>query len=301
MNIRSLPTPVMLSLTQGWLNNSQLRQAISAQPIGAAAYDNLRKSGAELARAYGLRTQADNDLASLGELLQVHDGDFDRYVRALYYHLTALIEAAATAELAQQYSDLRDFLFPHGLSIVQHSYMAESGHTVQIEESISTEQLANLHSIRVADHTLGDIYERWLEAGRILGERELERMQLQASLSRQTPAKASTKSMRYRWIRAVRMIIDAMDTMSLHDEARHSFMLPLLKCVARAQRGSDSPQDPGTPGNDDIDPGDPGDLDGGDIEFDPGDINDDIVASNPHIELAAKLDAAPAAHAATEN
>jgi hypothetical protein len=295
----------MLSLTQGWLNDSQLREAISAQPIGAAAYDNLRKSGAELARAYGLRSQVDKELASLGELLQVHDGDFDRYVRALYYHLTALIEAAATPELAHQYRELRDFLFPLGLSIVQHSYMAESGATVQIEESISTEQRAKLHSIRVADHTLGELYQRWIDAGRALGERELERMQLQASLSRQTPAKSSTKSMRYRWIRAVRMTIDAMDTMSLHDEARHLFMFPLLKCLANAQRDPGSPQRPGDididPGDIDIDPGDI-DIDPGDIDIDPGDI--DALSANISLaaaEPAAMIDTAATSRTATEN
>ena len=282
MNIRSLPTHVMLTLTQGWLNDSQLREEISAQPLGAAAFGNLRDTGAELARLHGLRTQLDKELATLGELLLEHDGDFDRFVRALYYHLTALIEAAATPELAEQYRELRDFLFPHGLSIVQRSYLAESGATVEIEESITAEQLATLHSIRVADHTLGDLYHGWIEAGRALGERELERMRLQASMSHKTTTQTGTKDTRYKWIRAVRMVLDAIDTMALATDTRNKFLAPMLKCIADAQRGSDSPQDDGDTGDidgsdidgdrdpDDIDPGDddidPGDIDGGDID-----------------------------------
>jgi hypothetical protein len=275
MNIRSLPTPVMLTLTQGWLNDSQLREEISAHPLGAAAYDNLRGSGTELAQSYGLRSQVDKELARLGELLQGHDGDFDRFVRALYYHLTALIEAAPTPELASEYRELRNFLFPGGLSLVQRSYMAESGATVQIEESISPEQLARLHGIRVADHTLGSLYQGWIAAGRALGEYELERIKLQAAISRQTPIQASTKRMRHRWIRAVRMIIDAMDAMSLPAEARNKFLDPLLKCLASTQRSPGSPQPQPQPG--DIDPGD----------SDPGDSDIAIDVTDLDMELAA--------------
>jgi hypothetical protein len=120
-------------------------------------------------------------------------------------------------------------------------------------------------------------------------------MRLQAAISRQTPTQTSIKRVRYKWIRAVRMVIDAVDTMSLPADIRDTFMDPLLKCLASAQRGSGAPQD-STGDDGDVVPGDvvPGDvassdIDHGDNDIDPGDndIAAGIDVTDLDIELAA--------------
>jgi hypothetical protein len=236
LNTKVLQTRSMLNLSAVWLEDESMVAELGEHPLGAASCDHLRMAHEDLASQYSLKNLLTAELERLTEVLQVKDFHHDRKARALSGHLEALASGTDDAELASFYNEVRELLFPYGLRVVQFSYTEEAGALREIERAVTPELLRRLKGVRVGDATLADLYNDWVEVGKELGQLAQERARQQASLTRQgtAPAEVNSSHVRSGWIRAVRLLADALAVLPVSDEVREKFFAPLEACIAEA-------------------------------------------------------------------
>jgi hypothetical protein len=250
MNLRALTTPTMLALSDGWLSDTETRDEISAHPLGAAAFGHLRETIQELTQQNHRCDGIAAEIARLTGELQTLGADHTRKARAFHNHLDALADATNDPERASHYRELKGFFLPQGLSITKRSYMEIAGATVEREQRAAPERMDQLENIRVGEYTLADVFRDWTAAGNAIGAHAQQRARLEASISRHgsVAAHASKARLRNKWIRALRLLIGAMEELPLSDRTRERFWAPLTKWLdARQQAGSSASSTPSMP------------------------------------------------------
>jgi hypothetical protein len=169
------------------------------------------------------------------------------------------------------------------------SYLEAAGAAVELEQRVTPDILRTLESICAGDQCLADLYRAWVQAGKELGRCVHERARLEASLGQggSTTANTSSRKVRSGWIRAVRLLLDALDLLGLGAAAHEALLAPLRKAIQDARLRRASSQEPMSPPVADDPGGDPG----GDPE--PGDDLADLAVRALDVVLAAPRDATP--------
>jgi hypothetical protein len=244
MDLRILPTYVMLAITEDWLSNSLIAGEILNHRLGVGLWAEVGDAHHALAGYQQRRLAVEAAIASLTKVIEVLDGTHDRNARCLYYFLGALIERTDDPEEADRYRALKATLFPDDLRVTTFSYAGEAGAIVDMERRVSTDMLSTMETIRVGSQSLADVYRDWVAAGKALGRNVQERATLQASLKLDGTSmpEAHSTTMRFQWIRAVRMLLDARDIIGLSPKAHERLMAPLQNGVATVlRRGRGTP------------------------------------------------------------
>jgi hypothetical protein len=268
MNLRVLTTPTMLALSEGWLSDTETRNEVTVHPLGAAAFDHLHGTFHELAQQHHLCDHIAAEIARLTGELQALGADHTRKARAFHNHLDALADATNEPERAARYQELKAYFLPRGLSVTKRSYMEIAGATVGLQHRATPERMAELESIPVGEHTLAHVLRDWIAAGKAIGGHVQQRARLEASISRHgtVAARAGKARLRNKWIRALRLLIGAMEELPLSKRTRERFWAPLAEWLdTREQPPSSSSSKPSVPSvpakHEGAEPG-PGPIDG---------------------------------------
>lgn len=236
MNLSLLSTETMLAHSTEWLEQDELRALLEFDPLGqsilvkvAGAHDRLRKQQHQ--RTLTLRL-----VERLRDELEQLDATHDGAARAVYFALTALLHGLSGDERVAAFSQLRDTLFPEGLSVVNRSYLDEAGEAVELEERVTPEMLTLLASVPFADRTLADVYREWIAAGKAIGQHAQQRARIQASLSTDGTAAADidVRSARRQWVATVVTFLRVLDLLDLPEKARETLVSPLQISVKAA-------------------------------------------------------------------
>jgi hypothetical protein len=305
MNLKILPTNVMLAQSRRWLTEPELRDPLEQHALGAAMLLEIRRAHDRLSLQSEHRRKLAIALARLTRLISDCDVVHDSKGRALYTGLTSLAEGADDPELARTYLDLRDLLFPEGLVIVTRSYAYEAGAIEALERRMTPEVLARLQSIQIGTHTLAAWYLAWVAAGHELGRLVGQRESVLARTTRGGTGVADVdlRAARGHWISSVQTFLSALALMELAPEVRENLLSALAAAVLQATRSREGSDDPGSddPDSDDPDSDDPDSDDPGDGDGEPPPVDDIIAAPTPAADLAIAPPASPlAAPSSTE-
>jgi len=257
MNLNVLPINVMLSHSEQWLKNPELRAKIEAHLVGAALLVEVGRVHDRLAGQVERRRQLEVALTRLTDLISDFDVDHDDLARAIHFALEALIAAARDAAQVERYRRLQALLFPEGLSIVSRSYSYEAGAITALQSRVTDADVAEMATIPVGDATLADWYRSWIESGQALGRHVHEREALYAHTGRNGSAieTVDIRAARLDWVNTVQTFLSALHLMNLDQETQERILSPLDASIAQALRsraGDELPEEPpgaGLPGD----------------------------------------------------
>jgi hypothetical protein len=252
MNLNVLPINVMLSHSEQWLGNPELRAKIEAHLVGAALLVEVGRVHDRLAGQVERRRQLESALTRLTDLISDFDVDHDDLARAIHFALEALMAAARDAAQVERYRRLQNLLFPEGLSIVSRSYSYEAGAITTLQNRVTDADVAELAGISVGDATLADWYRSWIESGQALGRHVHEREALYARTGRGGSAieTVDIRVARLDWVNTVQTFLSALHLMNLDQETIERIVSPLDASIAQALRGRAGDELPETPGGD---------------------------------------------------
>ena len=244
MNLKVLSSESMLSNSNEWLNNPELRRELEKHPLARAMLVELQSNHDGLSATVSARKLLVDALQRLTAELDLTDGLHDRSARGLGKLIAGLIEVSTDPQQIAQLIQARDTLFPEGMQFVQWSYSDEHGAVVEMESRLSPEVRSFLARTRVGETTLLAIYDQWVAAGMRLGELTKERARIRATMSRTGTVAASidTVEARNAWVRATQVFLSILAMLPLEDDTRRALLAPLERDVAlslqsRARRG----------------------------------------------------------------
>ncbi len=96
-------------------------------------------------------------LAALVDKAYSLDADHDRIVRGLFGCFNGLIELEGDSDI----TNLRDWMFPDGLSHTTASYQAEAGHASKIQSEMTSDKKKLLQAIKLHGSTALDYVNQW--------------------------------------------------------------------------------------------------------------------------------------------
>ena len=169
MALKDLSTQVMLDVTRAWLQEPTWRALLERDDalVGIVTRleyieDTLQNTQSEhLEAAEQLREQT----LRMGRLDQLHD----RKARGLYHTLTGLAELTDDLAEAHRLLDLRNVLFPLGMSVTMLGYQAQAEEAERARARLSERGRADLGAIFIGDASLEAAVDAWLDAGQALG------------------------------------------------------------------------------------------------------------------------------------
>jgi hypothetical protein len=236
MNINILPTPAMIAISGEWLESPVIAMELCKRELGASLWKEIQAAHVLAVARSRERMAIEARITELIKLGVRFDDIHDDRAHVLYHLLLLLAAATRDAALAEFLRRVHALMFPHGLRIVHMSYLAEAGAAMELEVRVTPEILARLESVRVADQTLADIYRAWVEAGKELGRSAQERTRLERSLGMEgtTAPRTHARKVRSVWIRAVRLLLDALDLLDLSESTREQVLAPLERGIQTA-------------------------------------------------------------------
>jgi hypothetical protein len=237
MAYKDLSTPTMVTLTGAWLDAEQLRPAVEALPQAGALLPSLERAHDGLLGTQRTGEKAVGALRILQEKEIALDDRHDRKAKGAFGVLGAFAELADDPADKAAYLALRGRLFPHGVKVIQWSYVDEAGEAELVEQRLTKEDRALLKALPVPGGTLLDEHRARVKAALELGALEKERAALTAEAAAD-PAVSSGDVVRARnaWIRAVRAFVAVLGLEEIDDAARERILLPLTKAEAKAAR-----------------------------------------------------------------
>lgn len=257
MKLGILPIHEMLAHSEVWLNDPRIRDALAADPIGRVLLEKLGLVHGKLSESQTQRLLMENRIADMTELLGLLDNLHDDLVRAIYFAITAAAHACKKPAKARVLWELRDTLFPGGLSIINASYMAQSGAAVEVKSRITPEIRARLRTITLDGRNLAELLDEWLDTAERIGRLAHERSSVIASISKDgTDAdKVDRYSARREWLQVSQGLLSNLPFMNVPDKIREEIEASLARSVRNAERRSQPGTEPApdTPADDDLD------------------------------------------------
>lgn len=235
MALKDLSTQVMLDVTRVWLQDPIGRERLERDASLVGIIGRLEHTERSLQTTQSHHLGAAQTLREqtleMGRLDQLHD----RKVRGLYHTLTGLAELTDELAEAHRLLDLRNALFPLGMSVTMLGYQAQAEEAEHARERLEERQRAELGAIFIGDASLEAAVEAWLATARALGELHTAREALRqdhVGVERRDVLRA-----RNQWIGTVRMLISAIDASeSLSTPERQHLLEPLRLAEERAAR-----------------------------------------------------------------
>jgi hypothetical protein len=236
----------MLAHSHVWLNDPRIRDALAADPIGRVLLAKLGKVHGNLSETQSLRLLLETRIADMTEILGELDDLHDDTVRALYFAITAAAFACKDPDQTRELLEIRDLLFPSGLTLVKTSYMNQSGAAVEARSRITTLTRIRLHSIVLDGRNLTELLDEWFHTAETIGRLTHERSSLLASITGEgtDAARVDRNSARREWIQVTQALLSNLPFMDLPDKMREEIAASLTRAVRAAEQRR-SPADPG--------------------------------------------------------
>jgi len=236
LNLGLLSTEAMLAHSTEWLECPEIRAVLDVDPLSRSMLVKVEDVHLRLSRQQIHRSLSVRLVARLRDELEQLDGTHDRKARAVYFALSALLHGLDDAERVAAFSELRDSLFPDGLTVVNRSYLDEAGEALELEERTTEEMLALMRSLPFGAGTLADVFGEWIAAGKALGRKVQERARVQASLAVDGSAAVDidVRAARSLWARTVGTFLRVLELLDLPAESLEAVVSPLQASVKAA-------------------------------------------------------------------
>ncbi len=236
MSYRNLSVQAMVGVSGAWIDPNGERALFESRALLRPFLSELEKAHSDLIHIQVTNSSVVEELKKLTRQATDLDDLHDRKVRGIYGALTAFSELADEEAQAAELLELRDHLFPKGLSTIRRTYLDESGEVVLARGRLNDGMRAKLSSLPVPDGTLDDQVEAWFVAGQELGDVERKRVQLSNDSDEATISRGDVSNARYQWIRIVNTIVSVLDLIpDLEESTLIRIMQP--RCQRRGRRG----------------------------------------------------------------
>ena len=233
-HLHILTAKTMLSHSNVWLGNPDIVQMIESHPMGAGVLTEVRSAHDQLARAVSWKLRLGARILDMTQRIAQLDADHDRFLRMLFFILTALAEGADDPGEAAQYLTARDLLVPGGLAQTRYSYADQHGAVIEVQDRMTSEVELLLQQTEVAGRSLLDVYQRWVAAGQQLGELIKDRERTRASMTADAEVPTHLREARRAWLQVVRMFISAVRIMNLPDDGWQQIFAPVQRDIRNA-------------------------------------------------------------------
>jgi hypothetical protein len=244
--LKHLNVEEMVGLTAPWVDAQRAKPVFVSIPEIEPLYDKIAVAHAALVAVRPAVAIPSPSVAALLAEEEAADARHDHLARAI----SSALEAHAERCLAEdppnearsiRCRDVQGKLFPNGLSIVNASFVAESGNATRVAHLIENDEPAIttfLETITVSSKaTLADDVRTWVSLGVKLGALEHAR---EATLAQESaskgPTNASILAARNTWIRLVSQVLSMLDLSDGAPEAIEQIRAPILRASERASR-----------------------------------------------------------------
>jgi hypothetical protein len=173
MSRNDLSVEEMLQICNNWLDETSPANAVLRKhPELKLMIPKIQS----VASALSLVTSGNKPtLAALVDKAHSLDADHDRVVRGLFGCFNGLIELEGDSDV----TNLRDWMFPDGLSHTTASYQAEAGHASKIQSEMTSDKKKLLQAIKLHGSTALDYVVQWFGFASELGTIEQQRVDAQ--------------------------------------------------------------------------------------------------------------------------
>jgi hypothetical protein len=246
MALKYLENAEMVAVSGPWVEpSSHAHRVLSGRTLTAAVLTEV--SAAHL-RVLGLLPNIHTRLGEIRQEQGVVDDRHDVLVRGLYHRLLAEEHLASDPAVAALFRELRELIFPEGLSITNRSYRHESGHGDIVNSRLSPEHRALLRRLGTHDGNLLQAVEEYLALAARLGELDEERAQFDENSH---PLRKANAEARNHWTRAITMMRMAVQMIGPEDQELAEVMVRLDRAEAQAtqryfSRNGSQPDDTGS-------------------------------------------------------
>lgn len=237
MALQDLPTQEMVTVTGQWLDPERQRPLIERCPRASPLLEDIASAHANILVFQTKAKREADEIPKLRARTSALDAHHDRLARGINYILLGLVELQNDLGKAEEFIKLRSELFPHGLEIVQRSYLAQAGDADMREERLSdsSKKLLEDACVKGGDHnqSLRACVNEWGKVARELGEVEAEKVRLAAA----EPSDISSSAARRAWINIVSLFLQTLELeKALTDAERRIILEPLRNAEAKAAR-----------------------------------------------------------------
>lgn len=213
MSHHLLKTDVMLQLNRAWIEPTQVRPVFERVSLITALLPFLEQRQRDLVASRSPLARDFSELDALLDQIKEVDDVHDRKARGSSYTLRAFAQLADDPAVREELDELRELIFPTGLSITQKTYREEAGNAEAVAEKLTDAVRARLSALPTPQGSLLDQIEAWLQAGRQLGALEDQRALLAQRLNAAAPPISETKARRA-WINMARLVETILENLS---------------------------------------------------------------------------------------
>ena len=237
----------MVGISAPWVNDDTRRALFLSIPQIAALHPQVVAIHAELLSAHPASAKISPELQQIIRAADAADAVHDPLARAVSSGIEADQHHCFAAKTpdparARRGAEAQAKLFPNGMSIINASFLAESGNTARVAQMLVDEPeiMGYLASIPVYDHTtLLDTTQRWIAAGAELGALERAREEQEAKEATKPLGKAKVNALRARWIRLVSAVLANLELSSASAQDVELLRGPVTKASERAGKRYD--------------------------------------------------------------
>ena len=240
--LKHLNISEMIGIVAPWANDVARKELFLSIPEIAAFHSKVVEMHGDLLSAQPAATEVSPALQKIINAGIAADGVHDPLARAVSSGIesdknNALAEETPDLARAKQADDVQAKLFPTGMSIINASFLAESGNTARVATLLNDEPEVRvfLKAIPVRGKTtLLDTTNRWIAAGVKLGEVDREREVQEAQEATAPLGKACMNGLRARWIKVVSQVLSNLEMSDAAAESIELIRGPVIKASDRA-------------------------------------------------------------------
>lgn len=238
--LKLLSTQAMIAYGRALLDPGQLRPLLEAHPTTSAMIDKVAAVMAVLDDvSASLQIPELEAVATIRAELQRVDAQHDRKARGTFLVLSGLAELEDDDAVSDEYLKLRKLLFPRDLGFVNLSYHEEAGNAEGVQEVLAKDpSLAPLLTEIQLPHgrSAWTGVQEWIEAGKLLGKLELERVGLEQRASERTgmPSPSDVAAARSSWVRVIRALLGNVELEDFTSLDRARLLAPLEQALGES-------------------------------------------------------------------
>lgn len=252
--LKHLNIEEMVALSAPWVKKTKRRTTFLSIPEIAPFHGKVVQAyHAVLAVQPSNKATPPALTANVKEATRV-DKRHDHLARLITLRLEAEHEYSLTKEIpdterAALCDEITNKLLPDGLSIVNASFLAESGNTARVAHLLTKEPGIGdfLKTIPVAQKlSLKDIVQQWIAAGTRLEKLEHDREEILAQNATEPVTKASIQAARSQWFKVISQVLSSLEFSDAPIKAIEAIRGPILRASERAGKryASGAPEDP---------------------------------------------------------
>lgn len=236
MSRRNMTLAAMSAVSADLLTNAWKRALLERDPLTAAMIPRLEASYREILVLTADEGEVKAQIQAIGRDLAGRDGFNNRSGRAIYRALDTAEDLAASPDEAAAYGEVRDLLFPKGLSVNTLSYLEKAGNAIRVEGRTTAEVRAVLRTIRFGDQDLEQVFDAWLANARRMGELVARRAELSGQSDATRVSASDMRHARLRWMRLIRALIQNLELTEITATERRRLLAILREAESQAAR-----------------------------------------------------------------